>query len=99
MQGIRAIVLGQRIFFSVQSEFSICDAISISSHDGAEIRTLVEISIELVEAKNDIVQLAVLIRHPQRHDDSTVVDGPYFHAMRIRHGVKFDRLTVLGLTK
>src|SRR4029077_3218901 len=99
MQGIRTIVLGQRIFPSVQGEFPPRDAISISSHDGAEIRTLVEISIKLVETKNDIVQLTVLIRHPQRQDDSTVVHGAHFHAMRVRDGVEVDRLTVLGLTK
>src|SRR6266850_8121659 len=99
MQGIGAIVFGQRIFLSIQHEFSICDAISISSHDGAEIRTLVEISIELVETKNDIVHLTVFVRHPQRDDDSTVVDGAYFHAMRIRDGVEVDGHALLGLTK
>src|SRR6266567_8656076 len=99
MQGIGAIVFGQRIFLSIQREFSIRDAISVSPHDGAEIRTLVEISIQLVETKNDIVQLTVLIRHPQRHDDSTIVDGTHFHPMRVRDGVELDILTVFGLTK
>src|SRR6266480_4337544 len=99
MQCILAVVLGQRIFFSVQDKLAIRDAISVSSHDGAEIRALVEISIELVETKNDIIQLAVLIGHPQRHDDSAVGDGAHFHPMRVRDGVELDRLTVFGLTK
>src|SRR5882762_5528093 len=99
MQRIGAIVFGQRIFFSVDSESSIGDAISISPHDGAKIRTLVEISIEFIETKNDIVELPVLIRNPQRHDDSAVSNGAHFHAMRVRDGVEVDGLTVFGLTK
>src|SRR5437870_13059703 len=99
MQSIGAIVFGQRIFLSIQGEFSIRDAISVSPHDGAEIRTLVEISIQLVETKNDIVQLTVFIRDPQRHDDSTVVDGAHFHAMLDRDGVERDILTYMGVTK
>src|SRR4051812_37167582 len=99
MQGIRAIVFSQRIFFSVESEFPVGDAISIASHDGAKIRTLVEISLELIEAKNDIVELPVLVGHPQRYNDSAVSDGAHFHAMRVRNGVKVYARTVFGLTE
>ena len=96
MQGIQAIVGGERILHSIQREPRPGNAVCIPANDGAKVGFVVEVSRKLVKAQNNIVHAAALIRHPQGDDDAAIVCGAYFETVRIGQSVEFHGTTLYG---
>ena len=81
MQRVGAVILGQRVFHPVEGERRVGDPVGIASHDDAEIGRVDQISIELVVAQDHVAEVAVLVRHPNRHNDAALSHGAHFHAL------------------
>ena len=81
MQGVRTIILGQGIFHAVEGEGGVGDPVGVPPDDGAEVGGVLQIPVNFVVAEDNVAQVAVLVRHSQRHNNATVVDGAYFEAL------------------
>src|SRR6185312_3750695 len=81
MQGVRAVIFGQGIFHAVEGEGGVGNPVGVAPDDGAEVGGVLQISVNFVVTEDNVAQVAVLVRHSQRHDDAAVVDGAYFEAL------------------
>ena len=81
MQGVRAVILGQSIFHAVEGECSVGDPVGVPPDDGAEVGGILQIPVNFVVAEDNVAQVAVLVRHSQRHNNAAVVDCAYFEAL------------------
>src|SRR5437763_14920800 len=84
VQVIFAVVDGQRVLATVEREAAFGDAIPITADDRAEVRVAFQIPVKVIEAENNIVTLAVAIRHLERCDNAAVVSDLNFSSATIR---------------
>ena len=84
MQRVRAVVFGQVIRRAVDGELAIGDAIGVAADDRAEVRRVLEVAGEAVEAEHDIVELSRAVGRADRRDDPAVRHDLDFDAVRIR---------------
>src|SRR5206468_9404557 len=93
------VIYSQLVFDTVQREAAFGDAISIATDNRAKVWMTFQVSIEVVEAKNDIVKLAVAVRDFERRDNATVVGDPDFSFAAIRQSVDVCVLSVRRLSE
>src|SRR5439155_23179500 len=84
MQRVWPIVLGEAVRRAVEGELPLGDAIGVAADDRAEVRRVLEVAGEAVEAEHDIVELSRAAGRADRRDDPAVRDDLDFDAVRIR---------------
>ena len=84
MQRVRPIVLREVVRPPVERELTIGDAIGVAAHDRAEVRRVLEITRETVEAEDDVVEVSGAVGRADRRDDAAVCDDLDFDTVRIR---------------
>src|SRR5262245_46608418 len=88
VQGIRSVVLCQRVLHSVQREFTIGDTVAVTSNHRAKIRALAEIALQGVEAQGHVAWVTLAIRHDEGNDNTAIVSDSHFHAVCIAEYIK-----------
>ena len=75
MKSIAVVILIKLIFIAVEFKLSVSDAVGITAHHSAEISLtfIINIAVNLVITQDDIVVIAFIVGHPQRHDTSAVI--------------------------
>ena len=81
VEGVRAVILRQRVRLAVQNKCAIGNAVGIASDDGANVRRVRNIAFESLVTENDIGKLTFAVRDADRKNDAAII-----------HGVDFDTL-------
>ena len=72
MEGVLAVVDGERVGLAVEREASLGDAIGVAADERPEVSRLAGIAVERVEAEDDVGELAGLVGDGERDDDAAV---------------------------
>ena len=99
VQRIGAIVGRQRVLLAVERELGIGDAVGVAAGDDAEIRVLAGVVVDIAEAEDDVVDLAVAVRHLDRGDDAAIVDHANRHVLGVGQCVLDDGRSVRQLAE
>src|SRR6267378_4065706 len=83
VKAVRSIVYGESIGRSVERKASASDSVTVSAYDRAEVRTIVEISRQVVVPEDNVVEPSRAIRRSQRRDDAAVVCQRYSNAVPV----------------
>src|SRR5262249_871833 len=84
----------ERVLDAGESEAAIRDAIRVTPADGAQVRVLLEITIEAVKAEDYISRPTLAVWHQQRRHHAPVVCNLYSHPRGVGQGVKVNGRTV-----
>ncbi len=99
MERIGAVVLVERIFFSVELERCPADPVAVTADDGAEIGVrLVEVFSDAVIPEDNVGRVAVLVGNDQADDPGAVI-GDGGGEVAVVQEVETGRLTVYGVAK
>ena len=96
VQAMAEIILRQLILNAVQRKPSAVDAVGVTPDGSPEIRLVVlrEIVRDLVEAKDDILELTVPVRHHHGHDPATKIGDAHLHTRLVGQCVEGSPRTV-----
>src|SRR5262249_32009523 len=75
------------------------DAVGDTADDATEVRVALEVAVEVVEAEDDVGELAVAVGDVQLGDDAAVVGDLDRHAFGVGEYVQLDRRTLGGLAE
>ena len=94
---VGVIIRSDTVFNTINSELAVGCAISESAYKASEEGALLDIVLEIVEAKHYIAELAIAVRHMEFSDYATI--GEYLRGNTIRIGQREDiyRRTILQL--
>src|SRR5690606_21543815 len=74
VQVLTIVVFSQRVRCAVKSELSFGNAVPISSDDRTKVRRGLQVALQLIISKDDVVKFSGRIRSLQVRYDSTIVD-------------------------
>src|ERR1035441_7348844 len=94
-----AVVRRQRAGFAFEREFGAADAVAVAADERAEVRSGLEIAVQIIVAEHDIAEFAVFVRHFERLDDAAVGHDARFHSLAVAQGVNCHRRAVRGIAE
>src|ERR1035441_6062997 len=89
-----AVVRRQRAGFAFEREFGAADAVAIAADERAEVRSGLEIAVQIIVAEHDVAEFAVLVRHFERLDNAAISHDARLHSLGVAQGVNLDRRAV-----
>ena len=99
MKAVWAIVSSEGIFFAIEREFGITNAVANSAYGATEIRMFGKEAFEGIEAHDDICHLSFVIRNFNGLNGSAEGDEPNFHALAVLQGENINSLALLGFSE
>ncbi len=99
MQGVRAVVGRQGVLLAVEGELALGDAVGDAADGAAEVRVVAEIAFQVVEAEDDVGQLAVLVGDVQLGEGGAVGDDLGLGAAGVGEGEFLDHGAVRHLAE
>src|SRR5690348_5344109 len=94
MEMIHAVVGGERVLGAVQRELARADAVAIPANKRAEVGAVAHVAGEIVVAKRDIHQLAILVGYLEGLEDAAIGHDLGDGALLVLERVKFDRFAI-----
>ncbi len=94
MQAVSEIVNGQLVFYSVQTEFALIDAITVTADKSTKIGGIVQVILNVVKPQDHIAELTLLIGDHNRNNAGSVIHHTHFHAVGIFHNVQIVLFTI-----
>src|SRR6266699_4013712 len=94
LNSVLTVLFCERARCAVEGELSGPDAISVAPDDCAKIALIIYVAVERIVAEDHIGELAVAVRHFQRHHGSAIVGNGGLHAVLVRKHVEINRLAV-----
>ena len=99
MQAVAEVVGRQLDFLAGDGELAFVDAVGIAADGGSEVAGAVDgvsILLDVVVAKHNVDEGAILVSCHQRDDASAKVGDAHFHTALVGERVQFYRLAVDG---
>src|SRR4029077_7805727 len=99
VERVRGVVDVEMIFLAIESELAIGDAVAVAADGGAEVRMRIAyVALELVEAKNDVAEFAILIGNEELRDEGAITNDSDCSAVTAVESVGVDHGAVGKLT-
>ena len=90
VEAVAEVVLRELVLLAVQGDLALVEAVRIPADGGAEVRLVVvrEVVGDLVEAQDDVLHLALVVRDEDGDDAAAEVGDAHLHAVGIGQGVQ-----------
>jgi hypothetical protein len=99
MKAVGAIVSSQGIFFTIEGEFGITNAVANSAYGATEIRMFGKEAFEGIEAHDNICHFSFVIRNFDGLNGCAESDEPNFHALAVLQGENINGLAFFGFSE
>src|SRR6185436_12367893 len=94
VKGVRSVVNGQLVGFSVERELPFSNAIAVTSDQAAKEMVALDVTLERVMAEHHVAELAVLVGHGERDDGASVSENARFGAVAVSQRAQVDGRSV-----
>ncbi len=94
MQTVAEVIQRQLILLAVQREAAVSNAVSVATDRGTEVRGLIDIVLNAVEAEHHILHSALLVGHEDRDDTSAEVSHADLHPIHVLQGKEIRLFTI-----
>ena len=90
VEAVAEVVLRELVLLAVQGDLALVDAVRVAADGGAEVRLVVvrEIVGDLVEAQDDVLHLALVVRDEDGDDAAAEIGDAHLHAIGVGQGVQ-----------
>ena len=97
VEAVAEVVLRELVLGTVDGDLALVDAVRIPADGGTEIGGVVlgEVVLDVVEAEDDVLHLAILVRNHDGDDAAAEVGDAHFHSLFIGQGVQGGGLAVV----
>ncbi|MPN01788.1 hypothetical protein SDC9_149000 [bioreactor metagenome] len=99
MEGVRAVVHRQSVGLAIQGELAFGDAVAVAADHRPEIRSLLQVTIQVVVAQHDIAEFSVAIGHLERNDDSAIIHNAGFRSLAVAQSEQVDLAAIRQLAE